>query len=143
MHRAKGVTSHGEKGEGKMDWVPTAILMTTFVATAVAVTGLGWRVAERIRRESREAHDRIGARIDGVKDELGARIDGVKDELGARIDGVEARLGGRIDGVEAGLGTVREGLAEIRGEFRGVTQSLDALREDFRAHVFRQAGDGH
>lgn len=58
-----------------MDWAPTAVMMTTFVATAVAVTALGWRVAERIRQESREAHDRIGTRIDRVAEELVARID--------------------------------------------------------------------
>ena len=94
-----------------MDWVPIAILMTTFVATAVAVTSLGWRVAEQIRVESREAHDRIGARIDGlqvhidgVEAGLGRRIDGVEAGLGKRIDDVEAGLGRRIDGVEAGLG---------------------------------------
>ncbi len=122
-----------------MDWVPTAILMTTFVTTAAAVTTLGWRVAERIREEGRKAHDRIGARIDGVEEGLGVRIAKVEAVLGGRIDRVEEGLGSRIGGVGEGLAGVREGLAEIRGEFRGTTRSLDALRRDFRAHAFGNA----
>ena len=34
---------------------------------------------------------------------------------------------------------MREELGEIRGELRGVTRSIDTLREDFRAHVLGSA----
>ncbi|MDE2678870.1 MAG: hypothetical protein OXI76_13295 [Gemmatimonadota bacterium] len=113
--------------------------MATFVATSAAVATFGWRIAERMRLENREAHDRIGARIDEVEEKLGGRIDGVEERLGVRIDEVEERLGARIDKVEGGLGDVREGLGEIRGELRGTTRSPEMLRKDFRAHAFANA----
>ena len=34
------------------------------------------------------------------------------------------------------IGAVREGLAELRGEFKGVNRSLQDFREDFRVHVY-------
>ena len=37
----------------------------------------------------------------------------------------------------AGVG---KGLGEIRGELKGVTRSIDSLREDFRARVFGSGG---
>ena len=38
-----------------------------------------------------------------------------------------------------GQASLREGLGEVRGELRGLTHSMLALREDFRAHVLAGA----
>jgi len=103
-----------------MDWWQAAGLMGTFVATGVGVMTLAWRMVENLRRENREAHGKIGEQITQVR----------KD------------LGGEIAELREGQTRLREGLAEIRGELTGVTRSVDALRQDFRAHVLGPAGPG-
>jgi len=103
-----------------MDWWQAAGLMGTFVATGVGVMTLAWRMVENLRRENREAHAKIGEQITQVR----------KD------------LGGEIAELREGQTRLREGLAEIRGELTGVTRSVDALRQDFRAHVLGPAGPG-
>ena len=120
-----------------MDWWQAGSVMGTTVLAVASVATLGWRVVrqefdrrredtERLRQESREAHEKIGDRITQVRDGLGAEIAQVRDGLGAQI----AQL---RDG-QAGL---REGLGEIRGDLKGVRHSLQSLQEDFRAHVIR------
>ena len=88
-------------------------LLGTVVATGTGVAAFGWRVLRqetgRLSRESREAHEKIGARID--------------------------QLHGEVTQVREGLGTVREGLGTVRGELKGMRESLRTLRKDFRAHV--------
>ena len=99
---------------------------------------------EKVRMEGREAHASIGAKIIEVREGLGAEIAEVREGLGAEIAGVREGLSAEITGVREGLGAeitgVREGLGEIRGELKGVTRSIDTLREDFRAHVFGSGG---
>ncbi len=81
----------------------------------------------KVRQESGEAHDTIGARITRLGDAQDAALRKVHDSLAADI----AQL-------RQGQTSLHEGLGEVRGELRGVTQSVQTLREDFRAHVFRQ-----
>ena len=110
--------------------------MGTVVLATTAVATFGWRVlreetdklrqelrqetdklcqgSDTLRRESRDAHDRIGERITQVRVGLGAEIGQLRD----------------------GQAILREGIGEIRGELKGVRHSLEILRGDFRAHVF-------
>ena len=64
----------GTVREEPMDWWQTAGLMGTLVLTGTAVATFGWRVLRRetdkLREESRHAHDRIG----GDRELDGARI---------------------------------------------------------------------
>ncbi|MDE2783657.1 MAG: hypothetical protein OXK77_11935 [Gemmatimonadota bacterium] len=39
-------------------------------------------------------------------------------------------------GLRDDLADVREGVAELRGELKGVNRSLRDFREDFRVHVY-------
>ena len=77
------------------------------------------------RQESRDAHESIGSRLDLVREDLSADIARLRDDLGTDI------ASGRD-----GLVGVREGLAELRGEMRGLNTALQALQEDFRTHVY-------
>ena len=159
-----------------MDWWQTVGLMATLVATAIAVATLGWRIMLRMQRaiemtrrelgreidgmhqESRDAHDKIGNRLDRVRDDLsadiaklredlgtdiaklrddlGTDIAKLRDDLGADMAKVRTDLGADIASGSDGLVGVREGLAELRGEMRGVSNALQALQEDFRTHVY-------
>lgn len=111
-----------------MDWWEMATLVGTLVATGVAGLALVWRLLESVRRdlgkrieqvrqEGREAHEKIGEQIAQLRDGMSAETAQVRDGLGAEIT------------------KVGRGLAEVRGELKGVTRSVDTLREDFRAHV--------
>ena len=103
-----------------MDWWQAGSVMGTVVLATTAVATFGWRVlrqeTDRLRQESREAHDKIGERITQVQVGLGTEIGQLRD----------------------GQASLREGIGEIRGELRGVRHSLETLRGDFRAHVFGQ-----
>jgi len=93
-----------------MDWWQAVGLMGTLMATGTGLAAFGWRVLRqetgRLRRESREAHEKIGVRIDQLHGEVTQ---------------------------------VREGLGAVRGELKGIRESLRTLRKDFRAHVFAGA----
>ena len=141
-----------------MDWWQAASLMGTFVATAIAVAAFCWRILERIRQENREAHEKIGDKISRVQEGLRAEIaqvpvglraeiaqsqDGLRAEIAQSQDGLRAEIAGVRDSLGAEIAQLRDGqtrlhtgLGEIRGELKGVTSSLQDLREDFRAHVF-------
>lgn len=107
-----------------MDWWQTVSLMGTLVLTGTAVATFGWRVlrkeTDKLREESRQAHERIGGEIAQVRDDLRGEIAQVRDEI------VQLR---------EGQASLREGLGEVRGELRGLAHSMQTLREDFRAHV--------
>ena len=126
-----------------MDWWQAGSVMGTVVLATTAVATFGWRVlrqetdklrhelrretdklrqqSDTLRRESREAHDRIGERITQVQVGLSAEIAQGRTEIGQLRDG---------------QASLREGIGEIRGELKGVRHSLEILRGDFRAHVF-------
>ena len=128
-----------------MDWWQAAGVTGTFVATGVGVVALVWRMLRDLRREfrrdvkgvrqdvkevrheSREAHAKIGERITQVHKDLSGEI-------------AELRQG--QTGLLKELGEIRGELGEIRGELKGVTRSVDTLRQDFRAHVLGSAGAG-
>jgi len=97
---------------------------------------------ENLRRENREAHAKIGEQITRMRKDLGGEIAQVRKDLGGEIAQVRKDLGGEIAELREGQTRLREGLAEIRGELTGVTRSVDALRQDFRAHVLGPAGPG-
>ena len=170
-----------------MEWWQPVSMAGTVAVTLTTVLTLGWRVLERMRRENRIAHDRIGdsiaglrsdlsrdigavrgdldGKIDGLRDDLHGRIGALRHDLTGRIDGktgdlrddLTGRIDGRIGGLREDLSrdiqslgdrlgaeiatnrqrmvAVGEGLAELRGELRGVNRSLQDLREDFRVHV--------
>ena len=82
-----------------------------------------------VRQEGSAAHDTIGARITRLQDAHDAGLRQVHDSLAADI--------GQL---QEGQATLREGLGQVRGELRGVTQSVQTLRDDFRAHVLGGAG---
>ena len=112
-----------------MDWWQAGSVMGTVVLATTAVATFGWRVlrqetdklrqelrretdklrqqSDTLRRESREAHDKIGERITQVQVGLSAEIAQGRSEIG-----------------------------EIRGELKGVRLLIETLRGDFRAHVF-------
>jgi len=116
------------------------------------VATLGWRVLERMRIENLAAHETIGRSIAKLRDDLTGDMAKLRDDftgdmaslradLGKDITDLGDRLGGEIATGRAGLVGVREAIAELRGELKGVNRSLRALQEDFRAHVFR--GSAH
>ena len=128
-----------------MDWWQAGSAMATSVLAGLGVVGLVWRMMGRrfdevdrrfervdqefgkVRQESSEAHDTIGARITRLGEAQDAALRKVHDSLAADI--------GQL---RQGQTSLHEGLGEVRGELRGVTQSVQTLREDFRAHVFGQ-----
>ena len=122
-----------------MDWWQTIGLMATLVLTGTAVATFGWRVLRRetdkLRRESREAHERIGGALVQFRDDLRGEIGQVRDDLRGEIGQVRDE----IVHLREGQASLREGLGEVRGELRGLTDSMQALREDFRAHVLAGA----
>ncbi len=144
-----------------MDWWQTIGLMATLVLTGTAVATFGWRVLRRetdkLRRESREAHERIGGTILQLRDDLRGEIGQVRDDLRGEIGQFRDDLRGEIGQVRddlcgeivhlregqaslrEGQASLREGLGEVRGELRGLTQAMQTLREDFRAHVLAGA----
>lgn len=122
-----------------MDWLQTVSLMATLVLTGTAVARFGWRVLRRetdkLREESRQAHDRIGGEIAQVRDDLRGEIVQVRDDLRGEI----AQLRDGQTSLRDGQASLREGLGEVRGELRGLTHAMQTLREDFRAHVLARA----
>ena len=94
-----------------MDWWQAGSVMGTVVLATTAVATFGWRVlrqeTDKLRQESRVAHDKIGERITQVQVGLSAEIAQGRSEIG-----------------------------EIRGELKGVRLLIETLRGDFRAHVF-------
>lgn len=140
-----------------MDWWQTIGLMATLVLTGTAVATFGWRVLRRetdkLRRESREAHERISGALVQVRDDLRSEIGQVRGEIGQVRDDLRGEIGLFRDDLSGDIGQVRdeivhlregqaslrEGLGEVRGELRGLTHSMQALREDFRAHVLAGA----
>ena len=67
---------------------------------------------------------------------FGADMAKLRDDLGADMAKLRDDLGADIASGSDGLVGVREGLAELRGEMRGLNNALQALREDFRTHVY-------
>ena len=153
-----------------MDWWQPVSMIGTFIVGMTAVATLGWRVLERMRIENLAAHETIGRSIAKLRDDLTGDMAKLRDDmnklrddmngdmaklrddftgdmaslradLGKDITDLGDRLGGEIATGRAGLVGVREGIAELRGELKGVNRSLRALQEDFRAHVFR--GSAH
>ena len=94
-----------------MDWWQAGSVMGTVVLATTAVATFGWRVlrheTDKLRQESRVAHDKIGERITQVQVGLSAEIAQGRSEIG-----------------------------EVRGELKGVRLLIETLRGDFRAHVF-------
>ena len=94
-----------------MDCWQAGSVMGTVVLATTAVATFGWRVlrqeTDKLRQESREAHDKIGERITQVQVGLSAEIAQGRSEIG-----------------------------EVRGELKGVRLLIETLRGDFRAHVF-------
>ena len=141
-----------------MDWWQTVGLMATLVATATAVATLGWRIMLRLQREiagtrrelgseiqrmrqelgreTAKLRDDIGADMAKLRDELRADMAKLRDELRAEMAKVRTDLGADIVSGRDGLVSVGEGLAELRGEVRGVQKAMLALQEDFRIHVY-------
>ncbi|MYA11101.1 MAG: hypothetical protein F4087_13065 [Gemmatimonadetes bacterium] len=140
-----------------MDWWQTAGLMATLVLTGTAVATFGWRVlrqetdklrreTESLREESRRAHARIGGEITQLGSDLRGEISRLRKDQDAALGRVRDELRGEMaqlrDGqasLRDGQASLREGLGEVRGELRGLTHSMLALREDFRAHVLAGA----
>ncbi len=108
-----------------MQWWQPVSMVGSVVVMMTALATLGWRVLERMRIENQIAHDKIGESI--VK----PREDPSGDTAGLRSD-----MDANFAKVRDDIGEVREGLAELRGEFKGVNRSLQDFREDFRVHVY-------
>lgn len=94
---------------------------------------------ESVRLETREL-------IENLRQETRERTGKLRLETrelieSLRLESREAHesIGAQIAALQVGQASLREGLAEIRGELRGVTSSIDTLREDFRAHVLGSA----
>lgn len=137
-----------------MDWWQTVSLMATLVATATAVATLGWRIQLRAQREIAGTRRELGSDIRSMRQELGrdmaklrddmaklrddvsADMARLRDELGVDMNRVRTDLGADIASGRDGLVSVGEGLAELRGEVRGVQKAMLALQEDFRIHVY-------
>ncbi|MDE2655559.1 MAG: hypothetical protein OXI71_17315 [Gemmatimonadota bacterium] len=133
-----------------MDWWQTAGLMATLVLTGTAVATFGWRVlrqetdklrseTESLREESRNAHARIGGEIVQLGSDLRGEISRLREDQDAALGRVRDELWGEMAQFRDGQASLREGLGEVRGELRGLTHSMLALREDFRAHVLAGA----
>ncbi len=60
----------------------------------------------------------------------------LRDDLRGETATLRGDMNGETATLGDGLGSVREGLAELRGEVRGINRSLQDLREDFRVHVY-------
>ena len=79
---------------------------------------------------------KIDNKIGGLDAKIDARIGSLRDDLSRDIQSLGDRLGAEIATNRQGMAAVGEGLAELRGELRGVNRSLQDLREDFRIHVY-------
>ncbi len=90
--------------------------------------------------ETAKVRDDLGGDIAKIREDLGSGIAKIREDLGGEIAKVREDLGGEIAKVREDLGgdiaNVREGLAELRGELKGVNRSLRDLRQDFRVHVY-------
>ena len=85
-----------------------------------------------MRQELGKLRDDIGADMVGLRDELRADMTQLRDELRAEMATVRTDIASGRDG----LVIVGEGLAELRGEVRGVQKAILAMQEDFRIHVY-------
>ena len=123
-----------------MDWWQTVGLMGTLVGTGTAVAAFGRHIlrqeTDRLRQESREAHERIGGTIDQLRDDLSGQISDLRN---GQTD-LRNELSGQISDLRDGQASLREGLGEVRGELKGMRDSLRTLRDDFRAHVLGGTG---
>ena len=111
---------------------------------------LGGEIAE-VRKELGGKIAKVRKNLDGhisrtndefarVRRDLGGEIAEARRDLGGEIAEARRDLGGEITRAREDLGgeiaRVREGVAEVRGELRGVNRSLQDLKEDFRVHVY-------
>ena len=84
--------------------------------------------------------DDLTGKIEGLRHDLTGQIDGkiggLREDLNRDIHSLGDRLGTEIATNRQGLVAVGEGLAELRGELKGVNRSLQDLRQDFRTHVY-------
>ncbi len=130
-----------------MGWLQeNGVVLGTFATTAVMVVGLWWRVLRTVQTDI----GKVGAAVQEVRMET-EKLRMETERLGVETEKVRmegrkahASIGAKIievrEGLSAEIAGVREGLGEIRGELKGVTRSIDTLREDFRAHVFGSGG---
>ena len=107
-----------------MDWGEMAALAGTLVATGVAGLALVWRMLESVRRD-------LGREIEKVRRE----VEGVRQEGREAHAKIGEQIAGQRDGLQADIAEVGRELAGVRDELKGVTRSVDTLRQDFRAHV--------
>ena len=66
------------------------------IATIIAAAGIMlaiWRMNEATRKEARDAHEKIGKRIDTLESRIGKRFETFESKIGERIRAVESRIG--------------------------------------------------
>ncbi len=90
-----------------------------------------------------KVHRDLSGNIEKVRSDLCGDIAGLRKDMDShvsRLSGDTAGLRSDMDAnfakVRDDIGEVREGLAELRGEFKGMNRSLQDFREDFRVHVY-------
>lgn len=125
-----------------MEWLQGNGVVVVLAGTVLTAVGLGWRILESVRDEIGKVRgdiekSRLEARADTEKFRQEARADTEKLRQESRV--AHQSIGAQIAGLQEGQASMREELGEIRGELRGVTSSIDTLREDFRAHVLGTA----
>ena len=143
-----GTEAKNRHAGGSMGWLQeNGVVLGTFATTAAMLVGIWWHVlrsihtdigklggkVEKLRLERQQTHASISAKIAGVSKGLSTEITEMHKGLNAEIAGVHKGLSTEITGV-------RDGIGGIRGELKGVTRSIDSLREDFRARVFGSGG---
>ncbi len=104
------------------------------------LTGKMGSLRHDLHGEVNSLRDDLTGKIEGLRHDLTGQIDGkiggLREDLSRDIHSLGDRLGTEITTNRQGLVAVGEGLAELRGELKGVNRSLQDLREDFRTHVY-------
>lgn len=121
---AQDAASTGPTNWGGDTWTIISVLV---VASGILIT-MAFRNRDDIKtigRDSKEAHERIGnrindldARITTIKDDLTGKCDDVKDDVVMRVNAVKNDVAERIDGVKDDIRDLKVDM----GSFRGATE---------------------
>ncbi|MYI06427.1 MAG: hypothetical protein F4059_03670 [Gemmatimonadetes bacterium] len=106
------------------------------------VRGEMLQIRDDLRGEIGQFRDDLRGEMVQFRDDLRGEMVQMRDDLRGEIGQVRRDLYGEIVQLRngqasllEGQASLREGLGEVRGELRGLTQSMQTLQDDFRAHV--------
>lgn len=131
-----------------MEWLQEigAGVVVGLAGTVLTAVGLGWRILRGVHEEIGKLGEtlrleiaKVGGDVEKLRLETRRETEKLRLETGRRTEKLRQESREAHENIGAQIAEMREGLGEIRGELRGVTSSIDTLREDFRAHVLGSA----